>query len=227
MCQSDATPHHPVHRDEPACRGCPGDAARREFFDEIAGGWDVRVVTDAFKARLRAAIESLGIAVDETVLDLGCGTGNLTRLLAERLGPGSSIIAADFSQGMLDVARGKLPDDPRIRWSCAHADSLPVESASVDRAICFSAWPHFAQPEQVATELWRVLRPGGLFHVLHVDGRETINRIHAHAGPAVAHDLLPPAVKLAMLLGGVGFEPLVMVDEADYYLVTVARPTEA
>lgn len=105
----------------------------------------------------------------------------------------------------------------------AHAEALPVPNGVLDRVICFSVWPHFEVPTQVAAELWRVLKPGGVLDVLHVDGRETINRIHADAGGAVASDVLPPADVLAGLLSGVGFRPRELADDPDRYRVSVIR----
>jgi ubiquinone/menaquinone biosynthesis C-methylase UbiE len=198
--------------------------ARRRFFDDMAAQWDARVATDAFMARLHAAMDTLGIGGSEAVLDLGCGTGNLTRVLAGRLHDDASIMAVDISTAMLDIARSKLPGDARFRWVQADAQSLPVDDGVLDRVICFSAWPHFSDTAAVAAELYRVLRPGGVLHVLHVDGRDTINRIHANAGAAVEHDVLPPATTLAALLSAAGFAPRLLRDESDHYLVTVARP---
>jgi ubiquinone/menaquinone biosynthesis C-methylase UbiE len=198
--------------------------ARRRFFDDMAAQWDARVATDAFMTRLHAAVDALDIAGSEAVLDLGCGTGNLTRVLAGRLHDDASIMAVDISTAMLDIARGKLPGDGRVQWLSADAHSLPLHDGVVDRVICFSAWPHFSDPAAVAAELLRVLRPGGVLHVLHVDGRDTINRIHGDAGGAVAHDVLPPATTLATLLATAGFVPRLLRDESHHYLVTVARP---
>jgi ubiquinone/menaquinone biosynthesis C-methylase UbiE len=198
--------------------------ARRRFFDDMAAQWDTRVVTDAFMTRLHAAVDALDIAGGEAVLDLGCGTGNLTRVLAGRLHDDASIMAVDISTAMLDIARGKLPGDARVQWLSADAHSLPLDDAVLDCVICFSAWPHFSDPAAVAAELHRVLRPGGVLHVLHIDGRDTINRIHGDAGGAVTHDVLPPATTLAVLLSAAGFAPRLLRDESHHYLVTVARP---
>lgn len=196
---------------------------RTEFFDRIAGGWDARVASDAFLARLNDAVDGLDLPAEGTVVDLGCGTGNLTRLLAGRLPDAVRIVAADFSAGMLDQARAKLDGVRPVEWLHADAAALPLEDAETDVVICFSAWPHFPDPRAVAQELHRVLRPGGVLYILHVDGRDTINRIHHHAGGAVAQDMLPPAPLLAELLDECGYATLTLTDEPDRYLVAVRR----
>jgi len=202
-------------------------AARAAFFDAEAGAWDGRVASPAFLARLREAVDGLAPGADEVILDLGCGTGNLTAELRRRLSPDGRVLAADISEGMLTIARTKIGDDPRVTWLHTDAAGLPVPCGSVDRVICFSAWPHFPHPEAVAVEMGRLLRPGGMLHVLHVDGRETINRIHCHAGGPVRHDLLPEAASLAALLENAGFELVRTVDVDDRYEVSAVWPGSA
>jgi ubiquinone/menaquinone biosynthesis C-methylase UbiE len=120
-------------------------------------------------------------------------------------------------------ARRKLVGGAGVHFVEAEAEALPLAHGSVDRVVCFSVWPHFADPSRVACELWRVLRPGGIVHVLHVDSRATINRIHGTAGGAVARDALPPATELAALLADHGLAATETVDAADRYLVTARR----
>lgn len=194
--------------------------SRQTFFDSIAGDWDARVATESFLQRLRAEVDALDISPAETLLDLGCGTGNLTAELLRRLSAHGRVLAVDFSQAMLDLASAKVGADPRVTWLHADVSAMPVPAAGADRVICFSAWPHFPEPANVARELARVLRPGGMLHVLHGDGREVINGIHGAAGGVIAHDLLPPAQELAGLLQQSGFRTEHLRDDDDGYLVT-------
>jgi ubiquinone/menaquinone biosynthesis C-methylase UbiE len=219
--------HSPSH---PQGAGAPQHGAdtsshggRTEFFDRIAAGWDGRVATDSFLQRLADATSRLDVDFSRPVLDLGCGTGNLTRFLATSAPPSARILAADFSIGMLQVAQEKLAGDERVEWLHTDAASLPLPDGAVGTVMCFSAWPHFPAAAAVAAELRRVLQADGVLHILHVDGREAINRIHHHAGGAVAHDMLPPAAELAALLEEHGFTTLATVDEPDRYLVSARR----
>lgn len=215
--------HASPHARESGPGAHPHGGGRRGFFDAHAEGWDERVATEAFLGRLRASFEALGIGGRETVVDLGCGTGNLTRLLAERRADGGRIVAVDFSRRMLEHARRKLAGGAGVHFVQAEAEALPLAAASADRVVCFSVWPHFADPARVAAELRRVLRPGGIVHVLHVDSRATINRIHGTAGGAVARDALPPAAEVAALLADHGLAATEVEDAADRYLVTARR----
>ena len=90
-----------------------------------------------------------------TALDAGCGTGRHTTYLVER---GHKVIGVDASEEMLDRARLRLPDvDLRI----GHIEKLPLDSDSVDLAVCALALTHTPDLRPSLRELTRVLRPGG------------------------------------------------------------------
>ena len=197
--------------------------SKRDFFDGIAAKWDGWVKPDVLNSALSIGLERFNVGPDETVIDLGCGTGNLAQALLMRLSGRGRVIAVDFSPRMLDEARRKVRD-PRVEWINAAAESLPVGDALADRIICFSAWPHFSSPHDVALEMLRALKPGGLFHVWHTESRETINAIHAGAGKAIHHDLLAPAAELARLIEECGFDVLTAEEDDEHYLVAARKP---
>lgn len=192
---------------------------RRTYFDGLSSRWDG--FTDAAKVRgaLTAVLQPYAIHTDEHIVDLGCGTGNLSHVLCAGLGPRGRVTAVDISPAMIDVASGRL-QDPRVRWVVADAMSLPIERNTADRVICFSAWPHFPDPLSVARELGRVLRASGSLHIVHIDAREKINAIHTGVGGAIGQDILPPAGDLVALLRDAGFDPYEHVDDPDAYRVS-------
>jgi ubiquinone/menaquinone biosynthesis C-methylase UbiE len=197
---------------------------RLEFFDSIAGQWDGWHDLEDLTRKLNAFLEKLGIDPSATVLDIGCGTGNLTvSLLNKTLGPSGRVVAVDISEKMLDLARRKVTD-PRVAWHCGPADRLPLEDGTVDHVICFSAWPHFHDPAAATREFRRVLRTGGSLHILHLISRAEVNRIHAQAHPSVRHDILFPAGETARLLEMHGFTLANMTDDDNRYLITARKP---
>jgi ubiquinone/menaquinone biosynthesis C-methylase UbiE len=197
--------------------------SRREFFDRIATQWDGFVDLAEMGETLRAGLLEVDIAPNSTVVDLGCGTGNLSLALLERLGPEGCVLGVDFSPHMLREAQRKVKDG-RVTWIVADAADLPLESSTADCVICFSAWPHFFDPARVLSEVLRVLRPGGELHIWHAAPRATINQIHAEAGEAVAHDILPSGHSLAALVTSSGLQPFEVVDDEQRYLVRARAP---
>jgi ubiquinone/menaquinone biosynthesis C-methylase UbiE len=202
----------------------PIDNPRSAHFDAIADLWDGWDDLAALARRLAAGLAALRVGDDEAVVDLGCGTGNLTLALLAALGERGRVAAVDISPRMIQVAAGKVHDG-RASFHVADAAELPLLDASCDRIICFSAWPHFPDKHAVARELLRVLRPGGRAHVWHLASRATINNIHANAGEAVRHDVLAPATDTAGCFEAAGFQVEQVVDDDEGYLVTGRRGT--
>ena len=196
-----------------------GEKQKQAYFDELSSHWDGFTDHDKVRATLSIELDWMHLEPDEHVIDLGCGTGNLTAVLLQKLGPDAFITAVDFSAAMIERARGKFPD-PRVRWCEAEAAALPLARSSCDRVICFSAWPHFSHPSAVLQEMNRVLREGSAFTILHINGRATINRIHASAALPIAHDLLPPAADVAALFPAAGFVVEECADTPDRYCIT-------
>jgi len=196
---------------------------RAAFFDDIAERWDGWEDLPGLALRLGRGLAEFGVAPGETVLDVGCGTGNLVRALLERLSPSGRVIAVDIAPRMIEVARRKVTD-ARVEWRNEEARALGLPDGSVDRVICCAVWPHFDGAAAVAREMRRVLRPGGSLHVWHPVPRARVNEIHASAGEPVRHDMLAPGAETAAVLEAAGLRVTAVVDDGERYLVTAVRP---
>jgi SAM-dependent methyltransferase len=120
----------------------------RNAFGEVAGEYD----------RLRPgpspeALDWLLPAGATDVLEIGAGTGILTRLLAERI---SHVLAVEPDDRM----RALLPATPGIEVRAGWAEALPLDDSTVDAVVAASAW-HWVDEERAVPEVARVLRPGG------------------------------------------------------------------
>ena len=96
------------------------------------------------------------------VLELACGTGIVTRALAERLKP-ARLVATDLNEPMIHYARSKVQAVPGLEWRQADASVLPFPDASFDAVVC--QFGVMFVPDKLAAmkEARRVLRPGGVF----------------------------------------------------------------
>ncbi len=88
------------------------------------------------------------------VLDLGAGTGKLTRMIVQR---GVDVTAVDPSEGMLEQLRNSLPGIPAI---VGRAEEIPLETSSLDAVLVAQAW-HWVDVPRASVEVARVLKPGG------------------------------------------------------------------
>jgi ubiquinone/menaquinone biosynthesis C-methylase UbiE len=195
---------------------------RIPFFNHLADHWDGWENLETLPGRLAAALAAFGIAPQERVLEVGCGTGNLTLALTRHLSEAGRIFAVDSCARMLEKARAKV-QDPRVAWILAPVQELPADPRDLDRAILMGVWPHLVEKRAVLETLHGRLRPQGMLHIWHLASRERINQIHAGAHPAVAQDMLEPAQEIAMLLENVGFEVLEIQDDAAQHLVSARR----
>lgn len=94
-----------------------------------------------------------------TVLDLGAGTGKLTR---ELLSVGLDVTAVEPSDGMLTELRRVLPG---VRALTGRAEDIPLPDAGVDAVLVAQAW-HWFDTTRAVPEIARVLRPGGRLGLL-------------------------------------------------------------
>lgn len=101
------------------------------------------------------------------IVDIGCGTGVVALTLAERE-PGVTVTGIDLSDGMLAFAAAKaakLKLGDRVEFIKGDAEALNLPGNSVDAVVSLYAWRHLPNPGKAAAEVFRVLRPGGLFAV--------------------------------------------------------------
>jgi SAM-dependent methyltransferase len=93
------------------------------------------------------------------ILDLGAGTGKLTRQLAGR---GLDVTAVEPSEGMREQLRRAVPGIPALAGT---AERIPLPDGSVDAVLVAQAW-HWVDPARAVPEVARVLRPGGQLGLL-------------------------------------------------------------
>jgi SAM-dependent methyltransferase len=99
-------------------------------------------------------VEQLRIDSSSTVLDLGAGTGKLTRAFIGRV---ARVIAVEPGPKMLEQLRDAVPDAEALLGA---AEAIPLPDDSVDAVVCGQSF-HWFRVEEARREIDRVLRPGG------------------------------------------------------------------
>ena len=129
--------------------------------------------------RRQADIES-----NHSVLELGCGSGALTKYILSVPDRPAQYLGVELDENLVAFLQKAFPDDQFI---CASADSLKayVPDSSVDRVVCSLPWTLFPEDlqEAVVKEIVRVLKPGGKFttflciHALSYPGAPRIKNL--------------------------------------------------
>ncbi|WP_027343564.1 class I SAM-dependent methyltransferase [Hamadaea tsunoensis] len=154
--------------------------------------WDVALL-GVFARRIGGA---------RRVLDVGCGPGQMTALLA---GLGVDAFGIDLAPGMVERARR---DHPELRFEVGSMLDLDLPDASVDGILaCYSIIhvPHELRP-QVFAEFFRVLAPGGGLMLIFQVGDEVSRRTEAFGMPIAIDWYRQQPADLAELLRSAGFE---------------------
>jgi demethylmenaquinone methyltransferase/2-methoxy-6-polyprenyl-1,4-benzoquinol methylase len=150
------------------------DKARhvREVFDSVADNYDLMNDLMSFGVhRLwkRFTIGMADLQPGQYVLDLAGGTGDLTRLMAPRVGREGLVVLSDINAAMLGNGRSQLLDKGiagNVDFAQANAEQLPFRDNSFDLVTMAFGLRNVTDKQQALASIYRVLRPGGRLLVL-------------------------------------------------------------
>ena len=136
--------------------------------------WLAPLMTLGAEHRLhRQVVARLALTRPSAVLDVGCGTGALTRQIYDALPatPPRRVCGIDAAEAMIAVAHKKIGDRPGLEFAAALAEELPYPDAAFERVVSTFFFHHLPFDLKVTSlaEIWRVLRPGGQAVILDVD----------------------------------------------------------
>ena len=108
------------------------------------------------------AIELMAIPPDATVLDVGCGSGWATRLMAKKAREGR-VVGIDIADEMIRLARESSTSFTNVEFQVATAERLPFAVAEFSHAFSMESLYYYADMDAALREIRRVLKPGGVF----------------------------------------------------------------
>jgi ubiquinone/menaquinone biosynthesis C-methylase UbiE len=149
----------------------------REYFDQVSSQWDNLRKSFYGEEVREAVLNAAQISPDDTVLDVGAGTGFLTQGAAM---VARKVIALDFSRGMSDESIAKLGKG-KVEFRIGNVERMQLPDSSVDVVIGNMVLHHCPHPKTAIAEMARVLKPGGRIALsdLQEHGYEWLRREHA------------------------------------------------
>lgn len=160
----------------PLLNRAPIPTAAREpaasyFMDSPTEGERLALKTDP--VMVERHLNMTGLHLGMRALDVACGSGVVTRLMALRAGV-SMVTGVDASEARVDQARALAADSHLgIAYLCGTAQSLPLDDNTMDYTHARMLFQYLADPRQVLDELIRVTRPGGSIVLIDLDGQLT------------------------------------------------------
>jgi arsenite methyltransferase len=142
------------------------------------------------QAAIRAAyLDELGDLAGWRALEVGCGTGPVTRELARRVGPAGRVAGVDPTRILIEVAEQLRADQTiaNATFTVEDGRSLPFPDAAFDLTCAVTVLCHLPARAEVLREMARVTRTGGT--VLIVDGEYAANQFH-HPDPATTERIV-------------------------------------
>jgi len=185
------------------------DASTPELYERYL----VPAITSTWAADL---LDRIRLQPNETVLDIACGTGAVTRLAATQTRCGR-LVGIDLNSAMLAVARSLPLTEPPIEWVEGSALSLPFPAKSFDVVLCQLGLQFFPDRPLALREMLRVLRSGGRVGLSVYSAIERtpaayvfVQALDEHLGPEAsrtkrAEHIFPNPDEVKSLLGEAGF----------------------
>ena len=132
----------------------------KSAFNQQAATYDKDIKGQHARYLYPALLEKLSHIPFQSALDLGCGTGEMLKLILQK-DPFKELYGIDISEEMLAVAKSKLPE--QVQLFQGDSEMLPFSDGSFDVVYCNDSFHHYPSPQNVLREVHRVMKPGGTF----------------------------------------------------------------
>lgn len=167
--------------------------AKAVFFDaQVQADWAAKTYGADEIEKLKRLFAATGPLAGLRLLEPGCGTGRLTEVLADKVGPRGQVVAMDISPGMVAAASQRLVRFKNVDLRLGSIEAMAKQLGIFDQIICHQVFPHFVDRAAALKILAHLLKPGGRLIISHFIPVAEINDVHRKAGTAVENDLMPP-----------------------------------
>lgn len=190
---------------------------KKEFFNRYASEWDE--ITSHDPEKLKLIVKLLSLKAGQNVLDVGSGTGVMIPFLSHYLKNTGKIVAVDFSEKMMEIARSKYSGKKygNVEFIVQDINDMNMNH-QYDVILCYSCFPHFNDKVATIKHLAKGLSLGGKLMIAHSESRKSINDIHKDT-MEVNNDLLPTMSKIEHMLKISGLETIKKIDNNEMFII--------
>lgn len=152
----------------------------RQEFNREAEKFDNASVTDVYsmcKNSYEPILNEVKEETFETLLDVGCGTGNSIERLCKDL-PNKKYVGIDLAEKMVEIAQKK--EIKNSRFVVGDAEKLPFSDNQFDVIICKESFHHYPNVEKFFQSAYRVLKPGGRLIILDMTCPAPLRWLYNH-----------------------------------------------
>jgi ubiquinone/menaquinone biosynthesis C-methylase UbiE len=136
--------------------------------ERLAGVLEARAADTRQKEMLKSYFSEIAFPKDACVLEIGCGTGAVTRTLASWPGV-STAVGVDPSEPFIAKARELSRAIPNLSFEVADGRTLPLDNATFDVVVVHTTLCHVPEPQRLLAQAHRVLKTGGWLAVFDGD----------------------------------------------------------
>ena len=194
--------------------------SKSEFFDaQVQTDWASGDYTSVDSNKIHKMLDLALIREGSKILEPGCGTGRLTRILADRVGSNGEVLAVDISPKMIEACLRNVAQRANVEAVCAAVEDYPLPPGAFDAVVCHQVFPHFDDKLQVLCLFAKILKPQGTLVIFHFINSSHINKMHREAHAVVESDLMPSEAIMREMFAFAGIRIDFLKDDEDGYLL--------
>lgn len=144
----------------------------KNYFNKVSETWDS--ISEEDDSKISWLLDEIMIKKGDAILDVGCGTGIISKRLYDR--SKRMVTAIDISDNMIKIAKSKLNDDSIVHFECR--DFYDHMDTSFDLIVVFDAYPHFLDCDKFKKSALEKLNPDGRIAIIHDLGRQQLKDCH-------------------------------------------------
>ena len=144
------------------------DAASPEMIDLIAAALEMRAADPDMLPVIDAYLDALHLPEGGRIVDIGAGTGGVTRRIAARF-PAAEVLGIEPSAALTERARALAGDAANLTFRIGNGAALDLGEGVADIAVLHTVLSHITGPAALVAEAARILRPGGALVICDAD----------------------------------------------------------